>query len=382
MRKSILSFALVIALCLSMSAPVFAAADMDTATKMADNLYAAGLFNGTGTDANGKPIYNLEGTATRAQAITMLVRVLGKTQEAEKGNWNTPFTDVPNWAKPYVGYAYANKLTTGTGATTFGSDTLITPNQYLTFLLTALGYDKTVDFKWDNPYKLAAKLGLIKDNEWENSDTFKRSDMVATSYNALLAYSKSSTKTLADKLGVGQYIVPIEEKESISSGWNGVGVNANKQFDPENPLAGMPNTQAVVDKYDLGYGADLVSLAVNFVGLRNNMGADTMVLEGFSYSSVDQDRYETCIALLKDILDTESANAFIKWIEELDKLNSKNGETRRAYGRDSAEYKASREALLAHGNKLWEASSPVEFGNVLVSYKEDGNVMSFVITNK
>lgn len=382
MRKSLLSFVLVIALCLSMSAPVFAAADMDTAGKMADNLYAAGLFNGTGTDANGKPIYNLEGTATRAQAITMLVRVLGKTQEAEKGTWNTPFTDVPNWAKPYVGYAYANKLTTGTGATTFGSDTLITPNQYLTFLLTALGYDKSVDFKWDNPYKLAAELGLVKENEWKNTDTFKRSDMVATSYNALLAYSKSSTKTLADKLGVGQYIVPIEEKESISSGWNGVGVNANKEFNPDAPFDGMPNTKALVDERGLGYLAKYTVLSVRSVNLRNNYGANTMVLEGFEYSYIDQDKYDVCIALLKDILDSESANAFIKWIEELDKLNTADMDAFYKYGRDSEEYKKTGEALFAHGNELWEASSPVEFGNVKVSYMEDGNIMSFVITNK
>ena len=29
--------------------------------------------------------------------------------------WDTPFTDVADWAKPYVGYAYANGLTSGTG---------------------------------------------------------------------------------------------------------------------------------------------------------------------------------------------------------------------------------------------------------------------------
>ncbi|MBE6935640.1 MAG: hypothetical protein E7458_03970, partial [Ruminococcaceae bacterium] len=31
--------------------------------------------------------------------------------EAETETWNTPFTDVDEWAKPYVGYAYANGLT-------------------------------------------------------------------------------------------------------------------------------------------------------------------------------------------------------------------------------------------------------------------------------
>ena len=174
----------------------------------------------------------------------------------------------------------------------------------------------------------------------------------------------------------------MEGGSTTTNNWNGVGVNANKEFNPDAPFDGMPNTKAVVDKYNLGYKADYVGLSVNGVGLHNNYGADTMVLNGFSYSSNDQDKYETCIALLKDILDAESANAFIKWIEELDRLNTADMDAFYKYGRDSEEYKKTGEALFAHGNKLWEASSPVEFGNVKVSYMEDGNVMSFVITNK
>ena len=170
----------------------------------------------------------------------------------------------------------------------------------------------------------------------------------------------------------------MEGGSTTTNAWNGVGVNANKQFDPENPLDGMPNTKAVVEKYNLGVGADLVSLSVNRVGLRNNMGADTMVLEGFTYSANDQDRYDTAIALLKDILDAESANAFIKWIEELDKLQ---GELKQAIINDDSTKEASLEAALnAHRAPLKE--NYVSFGNIEVKWQTEGNVISLYMRNK
>lgn len=41
-------------------------------------LHEKGLFNGVGVDENGQPIYALEKTPTRSEAIAMLVRLLGK----------------------------------------------------------------------------------------------------------------------------------------------------------------------------------------------------------------------------------------------------------------------------------------------------------------
>ena len=40
-----------------------------------------------------------------------------------------PFTDVANWAKPYVGYAYAHGLASGTSKTTFGGNEKVTAAQ-------------------------------------------------------------------------------------------------------------------------------------------------------------------------------------------------------------------------------------------------------------
>ena len=87
----------------------------------ADVLYDLGLFSGTGTKADGSPNFDLDRTPTRHEAVTMLVSLLGKKEGALAGEWETPFTDVVDWAKPFVGYAYENGLTSGTSATTYST---------------------------------------------------------------------------------------------------------------------------------------------------------------------------------------------------------------------------------------------------------------------
>lgn len=196
--KRFLSLFLVIVMFCCVMPTAFAASD--EATAAADELYALGLFNGTGTDANGKPIYDLDRAPTRHEAVTMLVRLLGKGEEALAGTWETPFTDVADWAKPYVGYAYANGLTSGTSATTFGGNSLVTASQYLTFVLRALGYDSSTDFKWDAAWELSDELGFTSGKYNAETTTFMRGDVVIISRNALSAKLKGTDTMLACKL--------------------------------------------------------------------------------------------------------------------------------------------------------------------------------------
>lgn len=85
------------------------AVDADEAEQAAMALYGQGLFKGTGTNPDGTPDFSLQRAPTRHEAVTILVRLLGK-EEALAGSWVTPFADVADWAKPYVGYACANGL--------------------------------------------------------------------------------------------------------------------------------------------------------------------------------------------------------------------------------------------------------------------------------
>lgn len=223
MKKTI-SLLLAFALSLALAVPALAY-DEATATQRANELYAAGLFNGYGNDANGNPIFGLNDTATRAQGITMFVRVLGKGDEAQQNAaaYDLPFTDLPDWCRGYVGYAYANKYTSGTSSTTFSPNDTLTANQFMTFCLRSLGYVEGKDFYYTDPTELAAKLGIIKQGEWQNNTTpFKRGDMVLMAYNTL-------------------YVAP-SVMETLPSD------NIDKPTEPEKPSKPSNNTTLLPEK--------------------------------------------------------------------------------------------------------------------------------------
>lgn len=192
--KKILKGTAVVIICVLFSLTIFAARDVSHENDMAADLRELGLFSGV--SANN---FDLERAPTRVEVLVMLIRVLGEEDEAVGGTWTHPFTDVPTWADPYVGYAYQNELTQGISATKFGTGTA-GAGTYLTFMLRALGYsdENGLDFTWDKPYDLAKEIGILPD--FVDTTTFWRADIVTISYAALDANLKGSTMTLADKL--------------------------------------------------------------------------------------------------------------------------------------------------------------------------------------
>lgn len=173
-----------------------------TAQQAAQALYELGLFGGTGTDANGNPVFDLERAPTRQEAITMLVRLLGKEAEAKAGTWNIPFSDVADWARPYVGYAYTNGLTDGTSAATYGGTDAVTASQYLTFVLRALGYEAGTDFQWDRAWELSDRIGLTCGQYHAGTAHFVRGDIAIISNNALKMVRKGTNTTLLSTLNL------------------------------------------------------------------------------------------------------------------------------------------------------------------------------------
>ena len=167
-----------------------------SAEKAADILYELGLFRGTGTDASGKPIYDLDAVPTRGQAIVMLVRLLGAERAALDGEWRHPFDDVSEWAVPYVGYAYENGLTNGISATAFGTNETALPIMYMTFVLRALGYrdiGENADFSYSGAVAFAGSIGLA---DKDYAEGFLRGDLAVVSLNALGLHMKGSDTTL------------------------------------------------------------------------------------------------------------------------------------------------------------------------------------------
>ena len=148
--------------------------------------------------------FKLHKKLNRVEAITMLIHMMGEDEAVLNGTFDHPFSDVPDWAQNYVGYAYENGLSSGVGETLFGSGRDCTQAQYLTFLLRALGYsDAAGDFTWDQPYTLAQSVGLI--DSQQPLRRFSRGDMVSASYRALSAKTvKRSIVDSAEEIGIGE----------------------------------------------------------------------------------------------------------------------------------------------------------------------------------
>ena len=150
----------------------------------ADALNLLGLFRGT--DAG----YELERSPSRLEALIMLIRLLGEDSDALANDTVSPFLDLSDWVdgKRYVAYAYRMRYTNGTGPTTFGPNQVSALEQYLTFVLRALGYRDGVDFQWDSTCRdLAVDIGLLNESELAAiaRDGFRRDHVVAISYRAL-----------------------------------------------------------------------------------------------------------------------------------------------------------------------------------------------------
>jgi len=212
------------------------ARDYSAQENLASDLKSLGLFKGVSeTD------FALNREPTRVEALVMLIRVLGKENDALNGYYYHPFTDVPAWADSYVGYAYQTGLTKGVSETEFGSGNA-GASTYLTFVLRALGYSDTngLDFTWDNPYDLAENLGIL--TEYVDTTEFMRADVATVSYAALAVPLKNSPLTLAQTL---------IEADVFSNDQFDFCYNYNWQYNFENLYEENDFSYDVYDSYDM-----------------------------------------------------------------------------------------------------------------------------------
>ena len=97
-------------------------------------MQAVGIM--TGDDAGN---FNPDQQVTRGEMAVMMTKVL----DLNTGNYSIsamPFVDVPAWAQSYVAAIYAEGVTGGTSATTYGTDEPVTAAQAALMLMRALGY--------------------------------------------------------------------------------------------------------------------------------------------------------------------------------------------------------------------------------------------------
>lgn len=179
-------------------------------------LYSMGLFKGDGTGYGSG--YALERDATRLEGLIMFIRLLGEESAALAHTGSHPFSDVPNWASPYVSYAYEKGYTKGTGATTFGTTVTLTAQHYVTFMLRALSYVEEEDFTWATAMDSAQNYGFITSGEKSLLQAaFPRSRVVYLSYFGLSAKLKGGSTTLLSKLTSSGAINSTKASEAMAS---------------------------------------------------------------------------------------------------------------------------------------------------------------------
>lgn len=121
----------------------------------------------------------------------MLTRMMGEENDALSCTYTHPFTDVPEWGDRYVAWAYYKEYTKGTSATTFSPDEPITAQQYLAFVLRAMGYGD--DTTYQTTIEDAIRFGIIPPDAYGDvSVPFLRADMVHIVYLALQANEKTT----------------------------------------------------------------------------------------------------------------------------------------------------------------------------------------------
>ncbi len=193
-------------------------------------LQRLGLISG---DENGDLM--LEKTGTRAEAFTIFLSLLGEQDEAGTVSYSYGFTDVSSWFSNFAGYGLYHHYSSGCSEKSFGSQDDVTVEQYMTFVLKALGYSSDSDFTWSESVDKAVEIGLCTQEQadsWQNN-TFRRQEIMEISYLALNTRMKDRACTLTDKLiaegeiteeaaeeeglTFGEIYIPLEEEETSTS---------------------------------------------------------------------------------------------------------------------------------------------------------------------
>ena len=162
-------------------------------------LHALGVVDGY-TDGTYKP----EQVVTRAEMAKLIVTALGLADYASATT--SKFTDMgaASWAIPYVEYASNLNIVNGYGYGLFGPNDTVTYEQAVTMIVRALGYTddcNEMNGSWPAIYvQKATALGLFDNVVNGGSAGADRGDVAIMLYNALEQY-----EVYADKDGATNY---------------------------------------------------------------------------------------------------------------------------------------------------------------------------------
>jgi uncharacterized protein YkwD len=193
----ITGFILAIAILASaLGAAALAANETDTA---AAYLVEHGIFEG---DENGN--LNLDKSLTRAELAAILTRLdfaatpgglaewrdWGAAHFSDPENRYNKFTDIPNWAMPYVEYCYQRGLMKGVAETNFDAQGKVNPRMACTVILRYCGVAET-DWEYNSSVEKARIVGLAP-GAGLDGDVIPRGTMAVILYRGI-NYAESGT---------------------------------------------------------------------------------------------------------------------------------------------------------------------------------------------
>ncbi len=199
---------------------------------LADHLNYLGLVGGYGDGDFG-----FNNSLTRAEAIVLVAACTAGRKNVLDMKTETTFNDVPEWAKYYIGWAQKNNITLGIGDNKFGSNNPINGNEFMTFMLRALGYNSATDFIYSQALNYAKSLDVLSGGEFDqinNDSIFYRKYSFLILDRVLRSEIKDTDTLLLDKLidlGVvdknrvyGEMIIigetKPEQKRAIKNGYS------------------------------------------------------------------------------------------------------------------------------------------------------------------
>ena len=151
-------------------------------------LTTLGIIEGT-----DQGTYNPTGDVDRAQMAKMISVALTNNEDCDTlyQNVNSGLTDITaNWARGYINYCYVRGIIAGRGDNTFDPSANVTGVEAAKMLLTALGYDASIEGLVGNDWALntaalAQNLGIFRNFTKDVSEPLNRDDAALLIYNAL-----------------------------------------------------------------------------------------------------------------------------------------------------------------------------------------------------
>lgn len=221
-------------------------------------LQAVGIMTG---DDNGN--FNPTQNVTRNEMAVIMSNLMDYRVATYKGT--SPFTDVPEWAEPYVAACYTNGIIAGYSATTFGGSDPVVTSQATLMILKALGYFKYASDFGDDwqlaTINQAGRIDLLEGVESAVRVPMTRNDVAQLVMNGLEAGTVEPDTSNKLDITVGDTQITSGTKYNFVTSGRDYAYAINRKLDTRND--GQYSAGAIVELGEKLYQGDLTKEGIN-----------------------------------------------------------------------------------------------------------------------